>query len=83
MLISRTVMKAWVVEALNELGGEGSILEICKIVWERHGKEIQESGDSFYTWQYEIRWAGDILRKESTLLPSGKTKRKKWILAKK
>ena len=64
MEIDRNTMTEWVIGAVKELGGSGTILEISKEVWKTHGKEIKEAGDIFYTWQYELRWAGDILRKE-------------------
>lgn len=83
MLLGRTLMKDWVIETLQELGGSGSILDICKIVWAKHGNEIQNSGEAFYTWQYEIRWAGDILRKEGTLKPVSKLSRIPHIKLKK
>jgi hypothetical protein len=82
MILDRYVMKDWVVEALKELGGSATILAISKVVWARHGEEIKNSGDAFYTWQYEIRWAGDILRKEGVLKPVRESPRHQWELAK-
>ena len=66
MEINRKSMTEWIVEALRELGGSGSVLEICKAVWENHGEEIAHAGDMFYKWQYEIRWAGHSLEKEGS-----------------
>ena len=57
MSVNRTLMKEQVKEALSELGGSSTILNICKNVWEKHGDEISASGDMFYKWQYEIRWS--------------------------
>ena len=82
MEIDRNSMTIWVVEALQELGGRGKIIDICKKVWERHGDDIKASGDMFYKWQYEIRWAGDILRKEGTLVPTKHSPRGMWKLTK-
>jgi hypothetical protein len=79
-MIDRTSMTEWVEEALRELGGRGTILDICRKVWERHGDEIRVSGDAFYTWQYEIRWAGDILRKKGILRPVDESSRGVWEL---
>lgn len=73
-------MTVWVEEALRELGGSGSILEICKCVWADHGEEISASGDMFYKWQYEIRWAGDLLRKQGRLRPAKQSPRGVWEL---
>jgi hypothetical protein len=52
-----------------------------KKVWEKHGEEIKSSGDSFYTWQYEIRWTGYILKKEGILKPTNESQRGRWDLA--
>ncbi|MGB7159978.1 MAG: hypothetical protein WBD40_18070 [Tepidisphaeraceae bacterium] len=65
--IDRHVMTDWVVEALSSIGGRGTILDVCRQVWMLHGPEIERSGDMFYKWQYEIRWAADLLRKEARL----------------
>ena len=81
MNIDRESMSLWVVEALRILGGKGEIVEICKVVWKKHGDEIRESGDLFYTWQYEIRWAGDILRKRGEIKPADLSPRGVWELA--
>lgn len=40
MTVDRESMKEWVAEAIEELGGKGRIVEICKEVWEKHGDEI-------------------------------------------
>lgn len=63
----RELMKEWVQETLQDLGGSASILEVCKGVWKRHQKEIQGTEDLFYQWQYEIRWAGTLLRREGVI----------------
>ena len=57
----------WLSEALTLLGGKGSIVEVCKFVWRNHKEELEDSGDLFYTWQYDIRWAAWQLRKEGKM----------------
>jgi hypothetical protein len=64
----RKSMTAWVLEALNELGGAAPILEVNKAIWRRHAKEIEASEELFYRWQYEIRWAADLLRKSGDII---------------
>lgn len=49
--------------SLENMGGSSTIIDVCKYVWENYKKEIQASGDLFYTWQYDIRWAATELRK--------------------
>jgi len=66
----------WLLEALKSLGGKGSIVEICKFIWENHKEELENSGDLFYTWQYDIRWTAWQLReqgkmKQDNLSPKG------------
>ena len=80
-MAGRERMKHWVEEALQELGGSAPIVSICKSVWERHKSEIQESADLFYKWQYEIRWAGDLLRREGIIRSAKSSPRGVWELA--
>ncbi len=63
-------MTDWVEEALRELGGAASILDICKKVWALHEPDIRNGGDLLYEWQYEIRWAGDLLRRNGVIRPA-------------
>jgi hypothetical protein len=74
-------MTEWVVEVLKQAGGRASILEIAKAVWELHEADIRAGGDLLYEWQYELRWAGDILRRDGVLRPSEDTRRGIWELA--
>jgi hypothetical protein len=75
------MMTEWVVEALKELGGRGTILEISRRVWNRHEADIRATGDLLYEWQYELRWAGDILRQNGVLRPTDDVPRGIWELA--
>lgn len=79
--ITRTSMTTWVEEALHDHGGSSTLLDVCKHVWQHHGSDIQSAGDLFYKWQYEVRWAADILRKEGVLRPANQTPRGVWQLA--
>lgn len=63
----RNDLPDWIVEALRGLGGAGTIVEISRAVWDRHEDDLRESGDLFYTWQYDLRWAGLKLRKADVL----------------
>lgn len=48
---------------MKKMGGEGTLLDICKEFWNQFESDLQNSGDLFYTWQYDIRWAATTLRK--------------------
>lgn len=71
-MASRDVLKAWLVEALVELGGEATVLEVCEKVWERHEADLRSAGSLFYSWQYDIRWAATKLRKQGKLAPAAR-----------
>lgn len=83
MSSSRQMMLDWVVEALEGLGRSATIREICKYVWEKdeYRDEILANEKLTYTWQYDIRWTGDILRREGKLLPTDSKHPGIWTLA--
>lgn len=80
MAKGREIMTGWVVEALQQLGGKGTIIDIARRVWDRHEPDIRAAGDLLYEWQYELRWAGDILRRDGILRPSDHAERGIWEL---
>ena len=57
----------WLYEALQASGGKGRIVDLCKYVWKNYETDLRASGDLFYTWQYDIRWAAYQLRKAGKL----------------
>lgn len=61
-MIDRRVLRAWVIESLRSLQGAGTIVEVCRAVWLVHEHDLRSSGDLFFTWQYDIRWAAQFLR---------------------
>ena len=72
----------WVIEALEELRGKGTVVQVCKVVWRRHELDLRNSGDLFYTWQYDIRWAAQKLRDVGRLKPMGERRPgRPWELA--
>jgi hypothetical protein len=52
-------------------------LQAC--VWDQHEQELRDSGNLFYTWGYDIRWAGQWLRDNEYLLPKEACKRGVWV----
>jgi hypothetical protein len=81
MARGREIMTDWVEEALRKLGGAASILDICKEVWTLHEADIRNAGDLLYEWQYEIRWAGDLLRRNGVIRPAEVSPRGVWELS--
>ena len=65
--MNRNDYAKWVLEALKELGGKGSIIEVAKIIWKNHKSELESSGDYFYSWQYDFRWGAYRLRKKGIM----------------
>jgi hypothetical protein len=76
--VDRDELKAWVVEALQELGGAGSVLDVSKVVWRRHRAELESSDRLLYTWQYDLRWAATKLRREGRLAENARNE--PWAL---
>ena len=71
-----------VVKALQANGGSARIVAICKYVWEHHENDLRRSGDLFFTWQYDIRWAGQKLRDQGILAPANNSRNAPWELIK-
>ena len=80
-MATKVDLKHWLVEALKNAGGRDSVASICKHVWAAHEQDLRASGDLFYTWQYDIRWAAHSLRREGVLLPAESSPRGVWELA--
>lgn len=78
-MASRHDLTDWVLEALRNLGGSASVLEVCKEVWKLHESELRR-GDLFYTWQYDIRWAALVLRKKGKMAGANDAARGIWAL---
>lgn len=60
-------LKRYILEALDELNGSASIINISKVVWRRHQGDLYNGGNIFYTWNYDLRWAAHQLQKENRL----------------
>jgi hypothetical protein len=71
----------WVVEALRELGGSASLVDICRVIWRDHQAGLKASGDLLYTWQYDARWSAHRLRITARLKPAHESPRGVWELA--
>ena len=80
-MVNRQTMTNWVLGALKSLGGHGTIMQICKKVWEMHREEITGDAEMVYKWQYEIRWSGNMLRRERRLKQASESPRGIWELS--
>jgi hypothetical protein len=67
-MAGRDDLERWVLEAVDAHDGEASVIDIHRYVWDYHEADLRNSGDLFYTWGYEIRWAGQRLRDQGSLM---------------
>ena len=49
------------------MGGKGTVTAVARFIWAHHEPDLRSSGDLFYTWQYDMRWAATVLRKGSVM----------------
>ena len=67
-------------DAIKDMGGRSTIVDACKYVWERYENQLKASGDLFFTWQYDIRWAATELRKTHRMRSAESSPRGIWEL---
>jgi len=53
-----------IMAALIANGGSLKISEVCEYVWTHNNQKIMLS-QVLYTWQYDIRWAANELRRQN------------------
>ena len=75
-MADRESLKDWVYEALEANGGVASLIDVAKHIWKHHEAELRASGDLFFKWQYDMRWAATSLRKAKKMRLEGR----KWAL---
>ena len=73
-------LKVWVEDAIKDLG-PSSVVDVSRWVWDKHEQDLRESGSLFYTWQYDLRWAAQVLRNEGRLAPVGRGRSAVWRFA--
>ncbi len=79
-MANRDEFRAFVIEALRTLGGSATVLDVTKHVWQVHEGDLRQSGDLFYTWQYDIRWAAQYLRNNGYLKSVNRDRKHPWEL---
>lgn len=81
--IKKETLIKWVTDAVKFHKGKAHLIQVCKYVWENHENELRNSGDQFYKWQYDIRWAAQKLRDNGIFKKIPKNERAKgiWELA--
>lgn len=74
-------LETWIVQALRDQGREMSVVDVARHVWEHHEVELRDSGDLFFTWQYDLRWAAQNLRNDGVLASKEGRRSGGWSLA--
>jgi len=66
-MLTREDLKTIILKALGSKGTRAPIAKIAKYIWDNHEADLRASGDLFYTWQYDMRWASNGLVKDGSL----------------
>lgn len=74
-------LQCWVREALEAMGGRARLVDVARYIWQTHETELSASGDLFFTWQYDMRWAATELRKQDVLKPAAVSGDRVWELS--
>jgi hypothetical protein len=80
-MATKADLPTWVVESLKAEGGSAKLVRIAKGIWDRHEPELRASGDLFYTWQYDMRWAANNLRRNKIMRSEEMSAKGVWELA--
>ena len=80
MVSDMEFLRKIIIQSLISYGGAATMLNVSKWIWENHSVELEEKGNLFYRWQYEMRWAATSLRKDGILLPSELSDKGIWVL---
>jgi hypothetical protein len=67
MSLDRQSLVPIVIEALKGGGGSARMRDIARFIWENHERELRASGEFFFVWQYDLRWAGDTLVRQKKI----------------
>lgn len=80
-MVNREVLQTWIVEALQSYGGSASIAEVAQYIWQNYETDLRNSGDFFYSWQYDLRWSCTQLRKQNIVAPADSSQKGTWVLS--
>lgn len=80
-MITREDLKSIVIESLKANNGTGRVVDVCKYIWEHYENELRDSGDLFFTWQYDVRWAAQYLRDSGQLKKANNNRSAPWELS--
>ncbi|WP_263559745.1 hypothetical protein [Paenibacillus polymyxa] len=78
-MLSKSDLGQFIIDCLKQNNGRATLIDVSKYIWKNHEDQLKQSGDLFYTWQYDYRWQATELRKKGVLKEAGKSKY--WELA--
>jgi hypothetical protein len=61
--------------------GRAKIVEVAKYIWDNHESDLRASGNLLYTWQYDMRWSANSLRRSGKMKPQDVSPKGIWELA--
>ena len=80
-MAERDDLRTWVLEGIRAHGGSATPIEVAEYIWRNHEQDLRASGDLFYKWQYDMRWAAQTLRDEGILAAKHGRRGGTWDLA--
>jgi hypothetical protein len=81
MMATRSDLLDWVHRAVKENGGSATLVQVAQHIWRHHESDLRRSGDLFFTWQYDMRWAATKLRELGKFRSADVSARGQWELA--
>lgn len=69
-MLTKADLPKLVRRTLKSLGGEATPVEVARVLWRDHRRDLKKSGDIFYTWQVDIRQAATALRRQGKMVPA-------------
>lgn len=80
-MASKADLVVWVEDAIRSReGGSARLLDVAKHIWREHETDLRASGDLFFKWQYDMRWAANQLRRSGVMRPADDSPTGVWEL---
>jgi hypothetical protein len=76
----RDDLQDWIIDALRHYGGQATITDIAKHIWQHHQAALTASDRIQFNWQYDMRRAAETLRNRKRLKLANLSPRGTWAL---
>lgn len=67
MKLAKQDLQQLVLDALKRIGRPASVAEVAAEIWNANEHDLRASGELFYTWQYDMRWAAQKLQERGLI----------------